>query len=96
MVTADGTTKLTDFGLAIDTTVSKPRSRVGTLEFMAPELVRIGRSDEPHDSSPSSPAAPYGELPTSFPLPSRLVRSAPAVPSASGPPRLSSRVLAVA
>lgn len=31
MVTADGTTKLCDFGLAIDTNLDIPTSRVGTL-----------------------------------------------------------------
>lgn len=34
VVTGDGITKLCDFGLAIDTNVDTPTSRVGTLEFM--------------------------------------------------------------
>lgn len=38
----DGVTKLCDFGLAIDSTIDPPRSRVGTLEFMAPELIDLG------------------------------------------------------
>lgn len=33
--------KLGDFGLSIDTTINVPVSRVGTLEFLAPELVKI-------------------------------------------------------
>ena len=40
---ADGTSKLCDFGLAIDTTCDVPVSRVGTLEYMAPEIVRLDK-----------------------------------------------------
>ena len=40
---ADGTCKLADFGLAIDTRCDVPVSRVGTLEYMAPELVCLDK-----------------------------------------------------
>ena len=33
--------KLADFGLALDTTTESPRTRLGTLDYMAPEVVRI-------------------------------------------------------
>lgn len=33
--------KLADFGLALDTTTDSPRTRLGTLDYMAPEVVRI-------------------------------------------------------
>ncbi|KAL3155775.1 hypothetical protein ABBQ32_012791 [Trebouxia sp. C0010 RCD-2024] len=36
--------KLADFGLAIDTDAQAPLSRVGTLDYMAPEIVRISTS----------------------------------------------------
>lgn len=35
--------KLGDFGLAIDSTSSRPISRVGTLEYMAPEVCTCGK-----------------------------------------------------
>ncbi|KAK9823576.1 hypothetical protein WJX72_003959 [[Myrmecia] bisecta] len=35
--------KMADFGLAINTTQEVPRSRVGTLDYMSPEIVRIAR-----------------------------------------------------
>ena len=34
----DGTVKLGDFGLAIDTTRELPFSRSGTLDYMSPEV----------------------------------------------------------
>ncbi len=34
----DGQMKLGDFGLAIDSTLERPKSRVGTLDYMAPEV----------------------------------------------------------
>lgn len=37
-LTLDGTVKVGDFGLAIDVTIDVPRSRVGTLDYMAPEV----------------------------------------------------------
>ena len=40
----DGT-KLADFGLAIDTTKQAPLSRVGTLDYLAPEVL-IGEEKE--------------------------------------------------
>ena len=40
-VTKDGVIKLGDFGFAIDTNISYPVERVGTLDFMAPEVLKI-------------------------------------------------------
>lgn len=40
-----GVTKLCDFGLAIDTNAESPVSKVGTVGFQAPELVRLGQLD---------------------------------------------------
>ncbi|KAG2454336.1 hypothetical protein HYH02_001362 [Chlamydomonas schloesseri] len=37
---ADGTVKLADFGLAINMVEERPISRVGTLDYMAPEVLR--------------------------------------------------------
>lgn len=37
---------LGDFGLAIDTTQEPPMSRVGTLDYMAPEASGVGASWE--------------------------------------------------
>ena len=47
VVTADGTSKLCDFGLAIDLSLATPVSRVGTLEYMSPEIVRLPRMRTP-------------------------------------------------
>lgn len=38
LLAADGEIKLADFGLAINTTKEKPMSRVGTLDYMPPEV----------------------------------------------------------
>ena len=38
LLTDQGELKLADFGLAIDTTKEKPMSRVGTLDYMPPEV----------------------------------------------------------
>ena len=49
LVTGDGTVKLADFGLSIDTlNGGTPVSALGTLEFMAPELINMwGRHEWP-------------------------------------------------
>lgn len=39
--TTDNELKLGDFGLAIDTSREKPISRVGTLDYMAPEVLMM-------------------------------------------------------
>ena len=39
----DQTCKLCDFGFSINTGVRRPVSRLGTLDFMAPEIVMAGR-----------------------------------------------------
>jgi len=38
---AGGEVKITDFGLAIDQQVQRPCTRLGTTDYMAPELVRV-------------------------------------------------------
>ena len=38
---ADGVVKLCDFGLCIDTAKEAPINEAGTLEYMAPELLRL-------------------------------------------------------
>ena len=38
LLMANGEIKLADFGLAIDTLREKPMSRVGTLDYMPPEV----------------------------------------------------------
>jgi hypothetical protein len=38
--------KLGDFGLAIDAKAERPKSRVGTLDYMAPEVVCLPTADE--------------------------------------------------
>lgn len=43
VVTREGVTKICDFGLAIDANTEPPISRVGTPQFMAPEIVRLPR-----------------------------------------------------
>ncbi len=42
----DGDMKLGDFGLAIDAACERPKSRVGTLDYMAPEVVCLPTADE--------------------------------------------------
>lgn len=51
--TADGALRLGDFGLAIDWTAERPKSRVGTLDYMAPEVVSLPSSDERKKSAES-------------------------------------------
>ncbi|DBA67828.1 hypothetical protein WJX79_008032 [Trebouxia sp. C0005] len=57
--------KLADFGLAINTDAQAPISRVGTLDYMAPEIVRISTSlagGSPRDAPAGSGAkANYGK-----------------------------------
>ncbi|DBB03503.1 TPA: hypothetical protein ACH3X3_010855 [Trebouxia sp. C0006] len=57
--------KLADFGLAINTDAQAPISRVGTLDYMAPEIVRISTSlagGAPRDAPAGSGAkANYGK-----------------------------------
>ena len=38
LTASDGTVRLADFGLALDTTQETPRACVGTLDYMAPEV----------------------------------------------------------
>ena len=46
LVDAEGVVKLSDFGLGSDTAVSRPVSRVGTLEYLSPEVVSLAGSRE--------------------------------------------------
>ena len=41
LLTGQGEIKVADFGLAIDTIREKPMSRVGTLDYMPPEVCII-------------------------------------------------------
>lgn len=47
LITANGTLKLADFGLAIDMYQERPVSRVGTLLYMAPEVIMCPGKSEP-------------------------------------------------
>lgn len=57
LMTEDGTCKLCDFGFSINTALRRPVSRLGTLDFMAPEIVMAGRKhldgvkDEVHNDA---------------------------------------------
>ena len=44
--TREGRMKLGDFGLAIDSSLERAKSRVGTLDYMAPEVVSLPTADE--------------------------------------------------
>ena len=43
---ADGTLRLGDFGLSINCVQERPKSRVGTLDYMAPEVISLPTHDE--------------------------------------------------
>lgn len=43
---ADGSMRLGDFGLAICTATERPKSRVGTLDYMAPEVISLPNHEE--------------------------------------------------
>ena len=51
-VANDGQIRLGDFGLAIDTLEERPMTRVGTVEFMAPEVAALSRTErkDPYNS----------------------------------------------
>mmetsp|Transcript_68043 Transcript_68043/g.215240 ORF Transcript_68043/g.215240 Transcript_68043/m.215240 type:complete len:413 (+) Transcript_68043:358-1596(+) len=49
--TAEGVLKLGDFGLSIDQTLERPSSRLGTLDYMAPEVLHVikcRKQEDPH------------------------------------------------
>jgi serine/threonine protein kinase len=58
LLMANGEIKLADFGLAIDTAREKPMSRVGTLDYMPPEIAILPRSGAPVAPPPSIPGSP--------------------------------------
>ena len=41
LLTGDYEVRLADFGLAIDTALESPMSRVGTLDYMPPEVSQV-------------------------------------------------------
>ena len=66
LLASDGSVKLADFGLAIDTRKEQPVSRVGTLDYMPPEIVALPRQGEPSpqwcdtNSKAQNPGTQYG------------------------------------
>ncbi|PSC71935.1 aurora other [Micractinium conductrix] len=62
MLGADGDIKVGDFGLAINTSREKPMSRVGTLDYMPPEIVRLpyGPVAHKHVPHPAEELSAYG------------------------------------
>lgn len=49
VVFADGTCKLSDFGLAIDFDLERPVTRAGTLQFVSPEVLNQPEKNRPED-----------------------------------------------
>lgn len=49
MLLDDGSVKLADLGLAIDSSKERPVTRLGTLEYMSPEVLRCQRKTRPAD-----------------------------------------------
>lgn len=58
-VSSAGVMKLGDFGLAIDTKKEAPVSRVGTLTFMAPEVVRLQQTPQENAAARAAGVALY-------------------------------------
>lgn len=50
LVSTDGVLKLADFGLVIDSTVERPVSRIGTLDYMAPEVLQCPVKKHPSEN----------------------------------------------
>lgn len=50
LFTPDGTLKLADFGLAIDTNQERAVTRAGTLDYMAPEVLRCPLKHHPEEN----------------------------------------------
>lgn len=57
---SEGNVKLGDFGLAIDQSKERPKSRIGTLDYMAPEIFLKSWQYEQFGSS--DPSAKYDEM----------------------------------
>ncbi|GLI62788.1 hypothetical protein VaNZ11_005536 [Volvox africanus] len=57
---ADGSVKLADFGLAINMVEERPISRVGTLDYMAPEVLRCPIKQSMAMTPPPGAPARYG------------------------------------
>jgi len=47
LISRDGLLRLADFGLAIDMTDERPVSRLGTLDYMAPEVLLCPANNQP-------------------------------------------------
>ncbi|KDD76635.1 protein kinase [Helicosporidium sp. ATCC 50920] len=58
LLDARGRVVLADFGLAIDLGCEAPLSRVGTLDYLAPEIVRLGLGGEGSKGGPASGLCP--------------------------------------
>jgi len=58
-VTADGTHKIGDFGLAICVHDERPVTRVGTLDYMAPEILLCHNKERPEEFK-DDPVTSYG------------------------------------
>jgi len=57
----DGGVRLGDFGLAIDARLERARSRVGTLDYMAPEVVSLPTADERRRLEASGQSVPEAQ-----------------------------------
>ena len=67
VMSAAGVVKLVDFGLAIYLPEERPMSRLGTLEFMAPETIAVEEVDRKKARSAAAAAAQPRPLPPSYP-----------------------------
>ena len=59
--TESGELKLGDYGLAVNMKEERPTERVGTLDYMAPEVIMMPDSDEEDDAAEDD--LPYTPLP---------------------------------
>lgn len=53
LLSADNTLKLGDLGMAIDMTLERPVTRVGTLDYLAPEVLACPDAEVPINNIPS-------------------------------------------
>eukprot|EP00892_Ulva_mutabilis_P001312 jgi/Ulvmu1/11181/UM072_0017.1 len=57
LFSADGTLKIADFGLSVDTLVEAPVTRLGTLDYMSPEVMRCPDKRSPDENKALSELA---------------------------------------